>query len=80
MIHLVVAPIALAVLAVAAWRYDRRARRSYEATLSPAEKRQFRSFRRVHPSEWRADMRLRSAERTLDGNPRAPAKPLQLKP
>jgi hypothetical protein len=34
-------PIAFAVLALVAWRYDERARRAYEATLSEAEKRQF---------------------------------------
>src|SRR5262249_55318487 len=31
-------PIAFAVLALLAWRYDARARRAYEATLSDAEK------------------------------------------
>ena len=30
-------PIAFAVLALVAWRYDERARRAYEATLSEAE-------------------------------------------
>ena len=48
------APIALAVFAVLAWRYETRSWRAYEATLSPAEKRQFRAFRRIHPSKWRA--------------------------
>jgi hypothetical protein len=42
------APIALAVLTLVAWRYEARAGRAYEATLSPAEKRQFRAFRRLH--------------------------------
>jgi hypothetical protein len=38
-------PIAFAVLALLAWRYDARERRAYEATLSEAEKRQFRALR-----------------------------------
>src|SRR6516162_1013195 len=61
MIPLVV-PIAFAVLALAAWRYDARARRAYEATLSEAEKRQFRALRRVHPAKWRAAIALKQAE------------------
>jgi hypothetical protein len=32
-------PIAFAVLALVAWRYDERARRAYEATLRTAEGR-----------------------------------------
>jgi hypothetical protein len=79
MIHLAVAPIALAVLAVAAWRNERRARRAYEATLSAAEKRQFRSFRRVRPSEWRALMALGNAERELATDKRERVKRLRLK-
>jgi hypothetical protein len=79
MIHLAVAPIALAVLAVAAWRYELRARRAYEATLSAAEKRQFRSLRRVRPSASRALMALNNAERELQTDERARAKRLQLK-
>src|SRR6516225_6805647 len=55
-------PIAFAVLAFLAWRYDARARRAYEATLSEAEKRQFRALRRVHPSKWRAAIALKQAE------------------
>jgi hypothetical protein len=55
-------PIAFAVLALAAWQYDARARRAYEATLSEAEKRQFRALRRVHPSKWRAAIALKQAE------------------
>ena len=55
-------PIAFAVLALFAWRYDTRARRAYEATLSGAEKRQFRALRRVHPSQWRAKIALKHAE------------------
>jgi hypothetical protein len=55
-------PIAFAVLALVAWRYDARARRAYEATLSGPDKRQFRALRRVHPSRWRAVMALKHAE------------------
>jgi hypothetical protein len=55
-------PIAFAVLALVAWRYDARVRRAYEATLSAADKRQFRALRRVHPSRWRAVMALKHAE------------------
>jgi hypothetical protein len=58
-------PVAFAVLALFAWRYDRRARRAYEATLSGAEKRQFRALRRVHPSQWRAAIALNHAETGL---------------
>jgi hypothetical protein len=69
-------PIAFAVLALVAWRYDARARRAYEATLSEAEKRQFRALRRVHPSKWRAAIALKQAEATAvasqDVEPRAP--------
>jgi hypothetical protein len=54
-------PIAFAVLALIAWRYDERARRAYEATLSEAEKRQFRALRRVNPSKWRAAIALKQA-------------------
>jgi hypothetical protein len=68
-------PIAFAVLALFAWRYDARARRAYEATLSGAEKRQFRALRRVHPSQWRATIALKHAETgiasTQDHAPRA---------
>ena len=42
-------PIAFAVLALLAWRYDARERRAYEATLSEAEKRQFRALRQSIP-------------------------------
>ena len=55
-------PIAFAVLALLAWRYDARERRAYEATLSEAEKRQFRALRRVHPAKWRAAIALKQAE------------------
>ena len=55
-------PIAFAVLALVAWRYDARARRAYEATLSAAEKRQFWALRRVHPLRWRAIIALKQAE------------------
>jgi hypothetical protein len=54
-------PIAFAVLALVAWQYDVRARRAYEATLSEAEKRQFRALRRVNPSKWRAAIALEQA-------------------
>ena len=72
-------PIAFAVLALFAWRYDTRARRAYEATLSGAEKRQFRALRRVHPSQWRARIALNHAETGIaaaqEVEPRAPKKP-----
>jgi hypothetical protein len=55
-------PIAFAVLALVAWRYDARVRRAYEATLSAPDKRQFRALRRIHPSRWRAIMALKHAE------------------
>ena len=55
-------PIAFAVLALVAWRYDERVRRAYEATLSAPDKRQFRALRRIHPSRWRAVMALKHAE------------------
>jgi hypothetical protein len=55
-------PIAFAVVALFAWRYDTRARRAYEATLSGAQKRQFRALRRIHPSRWRAAIALNHAE------------------
>ena len=55
-------PIAFAVLALLAWRYDARERRAYEATLSEAEKRQFRALRRIHPAKWRAAIALKQAE------------------
>src|SRR5438132_12375903 len=57
-------PIVFAVVALVAWRYDARARRAYEATLSEAEKRQFRALRRVHPAKWRAAIALKQAEAT----------------
>jgi hypothetical protein len=63
------APIALAVFAFLAWRYEARAWRAYEATLSPAEKRQFRAFRRIHPSKWRAFIALQQAERVARTRP-----------
>jgi hypothetical protein len=67
-------PIAFAVLALVAWHYDARARRAYEATLSEAEKRQFRALRRVHPAKWRAAIALKQAEATAapDAAPRRP--------
>jgi|SRR5215831_9094998 len=65
-------PIAFAVLALLAWHYDARARRAYEATLSDAEKRQFRALRRVHPAKWRAAIALKQAEATA-----APAKAIK---
>jgi hypothetical protein len=55
-------PVAFAVLALFAWRYDTRARRAYEATLSGAAKRQFRALRRVHPAQWRVRIALNQAE------------------
>ena len=69
-------PIAFAVLALFAWRYDTRARRAYEATLSGAEKRQFRALRRVRPAQWRATIALNHAETGIaaaqDDESRAP--------
>jgi hypothetical protein len=62
-------PIAFAVLAVVAWRYDARARRAYEATLSAAEKRQFRALRRVRPANWRAAIALKQAETAVAASP-----------
>jgi hypothetical protein len=55
-------PIAFAVVALVAWRYEARARRAYEATLSAAEKRQFRALRRIHPLKWRGVIALKRAE------------------
>jgi len=71
-------PISFAVLALFAWRYDTRARRASKATLSGAEKRQFRALRRGHPSQVRATIALKHAETgiasTQDNAPRAPKK------
>jgi hypothetical protein len=61
-------PIVFAVVALVAWRYEARARRAYEATLSEAEKRQFRALRRVHPSKWRAAIALKQAEAAVAGS------------
>jgi hypothetical protein len=72
-------PIAFAVLAFLAWRYDARARRAYEATLSEAEKRQFRALRRVHPSKWRAAIALKQAE-TAAAQELAPRQPRRIRP
>jgi hypothetical protein len=58
-------PIAFAVLALVAWRYDARVRRAYEATLNASDKRQFRALRRVHPSRWRAVIALKHAEEAV---------------
>jgi hypothetical protein len=62
-------PIAFAVLAVVAWRYDVGARRAYEATLSAAEKRQFRALRRVRPANWRVAIALKQAETAVAASP-----------
>src|SRR5258707_15834509 len=62
-------PISFAVLALVAWGYDARARRTYEATLSAAEKRQFRALRRVHPSRSRAIIALKEAETAVAAPP-----------
>jgi hypothetical protein len=71
-------PIAFAVLALVAWRYDARARRAYEVTLSPAEKLQFRALRRINPLRWRAAIALKQAEAAVtasqDVEPREPKK------
>jgi hypothetical protein len=58
------APVVLAAVGLVAWAYEVRSRRAYEATLSPAEKRQFRAYCRVNPS-WRAFMRLKSPSANL---------------
>ena len=55
-------PIVFAVVALVAWRYEARAQQAYEATLSAAEKRQFRALRRIHPLRWRAAIALKQAE------------------
>src|SRR5262245_36887716 len=74
-------PIAFAILALVAWRFGARARRAYEATLSEAEKREFRALRRVHPSKWRAAIALKqaaaAATATQDVEPREPKKTSQ---
>jgi hypothetical protein len=44
------------------WGFEVRARRKFAATLSPAERRQFRAYCRVNPS-WRGFMALKHAER-----------------
>ena len=62
-------PIAFAVLALVAWGYEARARRAYEATLSAAEKRQFRALRRVNPSRSRAIVALKEAETAVAASP-----------
>jgi hypothetical protein len=64
-------PIAFAVLALLAWRYDARERRAYEATLSEPEKRQLRALRRVHPAKWRAAIALNQAETAAQHGPRS---------
>jgi len=55
-------PVVLAAVGLVAWAHEIRSRRAYEATLSPAEKGQFRAYRRVNPS-WRGFMALKHAER-----------------
>src|SRR5262245_20911415 len=55
-------PVAFAVLALLAWRYDTRAPRTSEATLRGAETLTFRTLRRVNPSKWRAAIALNHAE------------------
>ena len=55
-------PVVLAVFGLVAWGYEVRARRAYEAMLSPVEKRRFRAFCKVNPS-WRAFMALKHGER-----------------
>ena len=62
MVILPAIPVVLAAVGLVAWGYEVRARRAYAATLSPAEKRQFRAYCRVNPS-WRAFMTLEHAER-----------------
>ena len=62
MVILLPIPVVLAAVGLVAWGYEVRARRAYAATLTPAEKRQFRAYCRVNPS-WRAFMALKHAER-----------------
>jgi len=61
MIH---APVVLAAVGLVAWAYEARSRRAYEATLSPAEKQQFRAYCRGNPS-WRGFMRLNTPSATM---------------
>jgi hypothetical protein len=73
-------PIAYAVLALLAWRYDARERRAYEATLSEAEKRQFRALRRVHPAKWRAAIALKQSECLTTAAHDAAPRPRKIRP
>jgi hypothetical protein len=73
-------PIAFAVLALLAWRYDARARWAYEATLSEAEKRQFRALRRVHPAKWRAAIAFKQAGATATAAQDAAPWPRKIRP
>src|SRR5262249_41977637 len=68
-------PIAFAVLALLAWRWDARERRAYEATLSEAEKRQLRAPRRGPPPKRRGALPLRQAETPATAAPDAPPPP-----
>ena len=49
MVILPAIPVVLATVGLVAWGHEVRARRAYAATLSPAEKRQFRAYCRVNP-------------------------------
>src|SRR5580704_5727130 len=60
-------PIAFAVLALVAWRYEARAQQAYEATMSAAEKRQFRALRRIHPLRWRSRNRPQASRGSRHG-------------
>ena len=57
-----------------------RARRAYEATLSEAEKLQFRALRRVHPAKWRAAIALKQAETLATAAQDAAPRPRKTRP
>src|SRR5215472_18461010 len=73
-------PIAFAVLALLAWRWDARERRAYEATLSEAERRQLRALRRVHPAKWRVAIALGQAETLATAAQDAAPRPRKIRP
>jgi hypothetical protein len=75
MVILPAIPVVLATVGLVAWGHEVRARRAYAATLSPAEKRQFRAYCRVNPT-WRAFITLKYAERDHRTNEPAGGKSL----
>jgi hypothetical protein len=54
--------------------------RAYEATLSEAEKRQFRALRRVHPAKWRAAIALKQSECLTTAAHDAAPRPRKIRP